>query len=467
MPTKRPFTLLLIFSFFFLFAKSAFAAPYDIATGLSWWQAEAGEYTSPFSVDSNGSYTYLYQPQSTDLASSGRVSFSFELPEPGDYIVKTIVNAPTDGSNSFFVNIDAEPQDPEMVWDIVNLTNGFQERAISWRGNGTFDSPQFISQVFSLSAGVHQLIIRGREANTQLDMIKLERTSSTLLGDTNGDCLVDRLDYVIWLNNYENPNTQGAQDGDFNSSGTVDGLDYVIWLISYGSTCSPSGNQLTAEYLLNEGSGMTAYDSSGNNLNANIQGASWTTGKHGTGLDFDGNNDYISIADHNLLDLNQYTLMAWVNQDIRGTDRQEVMEKAGAYWINIRHDTGKLRSGGFYGGCSSASNWVYLDSLSPVPLGEWTHVATTYNGSSLKIYLGGELQGTLAVTGTTCTNANPLAIGAKHVPNLSTEAFFNGAIDEVRLYPQALSQAEIIADMNGSGWGSPMSTPTPIGGIKK
>ena len=52
-------------------------------------------------------------------------------------------------------------------------------------------------------------------------------------GDADGNGLVDGLDYVIWLNNY-NQQTTGAGRGDFNNSGYVDGLDYVIWLNNYG-----------------------------------------------------------------------------------------------------------------------------------------------------------------------------------------------------------------------------------------
>ncbi|KKS97699.1 MAG: outer membrane adhesin-like protein [Candidatus Gottesmanbacteria bacterium GW2011_GWA2_43_14] len=51
-------------------------------------------------------------------------------------------------------------------------------------------------------------------------------------GDANGDTKVDGLDYVIWLNHY-NQQVAGAGSGDFNNSGKVDGLDYVIWLNNY------------------------------------------------------------------------------------------------------------------------------------------------------------------------------------------------------------------------------------------
>ena len=42
------------------------------------------------------------------------------------------------------------------------------------------------------------------------------------------------MDYVVWLNHYNTPTSNGSSDGDFSSDGNVDGLDYVIWLNNYG-----------------------------------------------------------------------------------------------------------------------------------------------------------------------------------------------------------------------------------------
>jgi len=59
-------------------------------------------------------------------------------------------------------------------------------------------------------------------------------TTVQIPGDANGDGRVDGVDYVIWLNHY-NQNVSGANNGDFNNSGVVDGADYVIWLNNYSS----------------------------------------------------------------------------------------------------------------------------------------------------------------------------------------------------------------------------------------
>jgi len=57
-------------------------------------------------------------------------------------------------------------------------------------------------------------------------------TTQPVPGDANLDGKVDGVDYVIWLNHY-NQNVSGANNGDFNNSGVVDGADYIIWLNNY------------------------------------------------------------------------------------------------------------------------------------------------------------------------------------------------------------------------------------------
>jgi hypothetical protein len=54
-------------------------------------------------------------------------------------------------------------------------------------------------------------------------------------GDANGDGRVDGLDYIVWLNHFNQTTTAGPSAGDFNRSGKVDGLDYVVWLNNFGT----------------------------------------------------------------------------------------------------------------------------------------------------------------------------------------------------------------------------------------
>lgn len=135
--------------------------------GLS-FEAEVGTVTSPFEVSGGD----VFQPiETTDPSQGGEASYHFNISQEGQYIINMIISAPDTGSNSIFLNIDGEPTSPTMVWDILPLTSGFQERTASWRGSGTPDVNQYVPEVFTLSAGEHDLVIRGREANTKIDKI--------------------------------------------------------------------------------------------------------------------------------------------------------------------------------------------------------------------------------------------------------------------------------------------------------
>jgi hypothetical protein len=147
--------------------------PVPPSSGLS-FSADSGTITAPFAVSSG----LLSQSISTGLTGSGRAVYSFTVPSTGDYMVSINVSTPDQAQNSVFINIDGEPTDPDMIWD-VPVTVGFADQVVAWRGNGTPDIAQFAPKVFNLTQGTHQLIIRGREPNTVLGTITI-RPLSTL-----------------------------------------------------------------------------------------------------------------------------------------------------------------------------------------------------------------------------------------------------------------------------------------------
>ncbi len=132
--------------------------------------ATSGSITSPFAI-TNGC---ICQAISTDVAESGRAVFSFTITNGGSYVIIARVAAATDRANSFYVNVDGEPQDTTMLWDIP-ATAGFTNRVISWRGNGSPSRAPFSRKAFALSSGKHELIIRGSSANTKLAHISIGR----------------------------------------------------------------------------------------------------------------------------------------------------------------------------------------------------------------------------------------------------------------------------------------------------
>lgn len=216
---------------------------------------------------------------------------------------------------------------------------------------------------------------------------------------------------------------------------------------------APAPAALMLSYTFANESGTTVTDRSTHGLTGTLVNASGPSAYvkglvgHGKALRLLGaQHQFVDVGDSPGLDVNSYTLSAWVRytgvENDRTLGRWEVMEKAGAYWMNIR-TTGQVRVGGFYGGCLNA-DWVYLDSPQPIPVNTWTHLATTYDGTRLAIWVDGTQVAGRAVSGTTCSNDEPLAVGAKNAPAKDLlQAFFDGDLDDVRIYNRALSAPKI------------------------
>lgn len=115
---------------------------------------------------------YIWQPEQTELPQGGKAVFSFTVARAGSYIIKAMVNAPGEDQNSFFINMDAAPDDT-MIWD-MDPTSAFEERTVSWRGNGDANSDEISPKKFTLSAGAHKLFIVGREP-TELKSISITK----------------------------------------------------------------------------------------------------------------------------------------------------------------------------------------------------------------------------------------------------------------------------------------------------
>jgi hypothetical protein len=115
----------------------------------------------------SNSYIYLPLLPAGDI-SSGAAVYNFTITNAGNYEVQALVDAPSTDANSFYVNIDGQPQGSSMIWDIMPVTSGFEQRIVSWRGNGSENNDQIVPQVFSLGAGPHSIIFVGREPGTAL-----------------------------------------------------------------------------------------------------------------------------------------------------------------------------------------------------------------------------------------------------------------------------------------------------------
>jgi hypothetical protein len=131
--------------------------------------ASAAVLTAPLVLTND--YFYLTGDQA-EVTNGGKAVINFNITNAGDYVIETLVNADDESTNSFFVNVDAEPVDPDMIWDI-EVTTGFEKRLINWRGNGDSSTDEFTPKRFKLDPGAHTLVIIGREPGTLLKSLTL------------------------------------------------------------------------------------------------------------------------------------------------------------------------------------------------------------------------------------------------------------------------------------------------------
>jgi hypothetical protein len=150
-------------------------APPVVAGSLT-FQPSAGNISAPFVLSSG----YVSQSVTTGT-NGGQLMYFFRTTNSNLFAVEALVNAPNTAANSFYVNIDAPPTDPTNIWDLI-VTTGWTNEIVTWRGNGTNDQMSiYPQQNFSLNAGLHQLIIEGREAGTELGPVTIVQLPQRIL----------------------------------------------------------------------------------------------------------------------------------------------------------------------------------------------------------------------------------------------------------------------------------------------
>jgi hypothetical protein len=202
-----------------------------------------------------------------------------------------------------------------------------------------------------------------------------------------------------------------------------------------------------AEYRFDESSPGTANDSSGNNLNGTLNGGVTVggSGKVCSSYNFNGTNAFVSVPNTALLNQSKVTVMAWVRHAAATIKSWEAILAKGdsAYRLHLNGgcsiNSPNISNGlsfGINSGCSTAD----ADSGTVPVAGTWYHVAGTYDGTTIKIYVNGVLQASGAYAGAINSNTFPLDIGEN---SQQTGRYWSGDIDEVKVFGTALTAAQI------------------------
>jgi glucose/arabinose dehydrogenase len=213
--------------------------------------------------------------------------------------------------------------------------------------------------------------------------------------------------------------------------------------VTVDNSTPPPPSGLVAAYGFNAGSGTALADATGKGHTGTLSGAAWSAaGKNGGALSFDGLNDWVTVADADDLDLtNGMTLSAWIRPSGAGSDWQTIVlkESPGFMVYALYSDTDTNRPSGHVVIGGSDLDTRGTAQLAPAV---WTHLAATFDGGTLRLYVNGGLVATRAVTGSMTASTAPLRIGG----NATWGEWFGGLVDDLRIYNRALSATEIQSD---------------------
>jgi hypothetical protein len=229
-------------------------------------------------------------------------------------------------------------------------------------------------------------------------------------------------------------------------------------------------------WKFDEGVGDTTADSSGQGHPGTIQGATWVDGGwNGLGwcLDFDGNDDRVEVGTVDVQGAG-ITLAAWINPDSFNINDGRIISKASEWgendhwWMLSTINQSFLR---FRLKTQGQNTTTLIAGQGEIKLGEWQHATATWDGTTMRLYRNAVEVASVAKAGAAVATdpAVRAAIasqpkGAYATDPLHANKFFDGRIDEVRIYSSALAPAqlqELIQGLHPIAW-----KPDPAHGVE-
>lgn len=214
---------------------------------------------------------------------------------------------------------------------------------------------------------------------------------------------------------------------------------------------APSFPAPIAAYAMNENTGTTTADATGNGHNATLNNAAWTTGHTGSGLT-NPTNTAGAVTGVFTAPAAAITLMAWIKPTALPAGGSDI---ACGFFDSGGQTEAALfsqRGDGFstpnvvQGNIRLNSSLVAI-SGSAMTVGTWSHVTMTYDGSNIRLYVDGTLVNTVAGTGT-ITPGDALTICGPDSGNSGSSYQARLVIDDVRVFNSALTQTQIAAAMS-------------------
>ena len=261
---------------------------------------------------------------------------------------------------------------------------------------------------------------------------------AVVYGPTNSTGLID-----------ETGVANAPEVGDASAGSSIERIDLAgTWQIQGSPTPNTTPIDLApspvAHWTLDEGAGATAADSAGSGLTGTLVGGqSWAVGPVAGALALDGVVDHVVVTDPGAaspLDLETgFTLALFVLPESVGGP-YGLVSKDGSYELELGQTTPGLYS-------IRLDNVRQGEGATPVEAGRWQHLAVTWDGSTIRYYYDGVLDGSVAFAGPVTPNDLDLGLGARPSPAANGGPVFHlpGRLDDVRVYDEALAEADLAA----------------------
>jgi hypothetical protein len=213
-------------------------------------------------------------------------------------------------------------------------------------------------------------------------------------------------------------------------------------------------------WKMDEGSGGTAHDISGNGYNLSLTSTTWKNGKYGDALNFDGSTSGAEFtnSDQTGLDMKRMTISAWIKTNSCDNGRY--------YVIGGKDLTYRLWLYGVGGGQCSLNFETTIDgggwgtqglTYNYINIGQWYYVTAEFDGTNKKLYVNGSQASASSVSGNISPGNEHFKIGLGYNNTMNVD----GLIDDVRVYNYARTPKQITEDLNAGHpiGGSPVGSP--------
>jgi fibronectin type 3 domain-containing protein len=250
--------------------------------------------------------------------------------------------------------------------------------------------------------------------------------------------------------------TSGVSATSYIDSDLTDGTTYY-YVIAGDNPAGESANSnessatptdLFVHLKFDETSGSTAYDSSGNSWNGTlVNSPTWTTGEINNALNLNSaSSQYVSLPIGVVANQTAFTAAAWVYLTTSTTWMRVFDFGTGTtnyMFLSVKNGSGVPRFAILFNGSSSGEQGI--NGTSAIPLGVWTHIAVTWSNNVGTMYVNGAQVGQ-----NTSMTWNPSLLGTTTQNYIghsewSADPYFNGTVDDFRLYSRALSATEVNA----------------------